>query len=113
MRPIRHSLPLTRQFLPPYWQFLPGKEKGRRREHRAFAASPAPPAGSPPRRAEALRLAEQRQDRLRRLIGDRQSLYAELLLDLQRLQRCAFVRHVGVDQLADTGGQRVGELLAE
>jgi len=31
-------------------------------------------------------LLEQRQDALRRLIGDRQGLDAQLLLDLQRLQ---------------------------
>ena len=38
-------------------------------------------------------LMEQRQDRLRRLIGDGQSLDAELLLDLQRLQRGTFLSH--------------------
>jgi hypothetical protein len=35
------------------------------------------------------RSAEQRQDRLRLLVGDRERLHAELLLDLQRLQRAA------------------------
>ena len=58
-------------------------------------------------------LAEQRQDRLRRLVGDRQSLDAKLLLDLQGLQRGAFLGHVGVDQVADAGRQRVGQLLGE
>src|SRR6201985_530291 len=71
-------------------------------------------AFAPPRNAPLERgLVEQRQDGLRRLVGDRQSLNAQLLLDLQRLQRRAFLRHVGVDQLADTGGQRVGQRLAE
>src|SRR6185312_14100076 len=56
---------------------------------------------------------EQRQDGLRRLVGDRESLNAELLLDLQGLQHGAFLRHVGVDQLAQTGGQRVGQLGGE
>ena len=72
------------------------------RKHRPF--------GKPPRKRILL---EQRQDGLRRLIGDRQSLDAQLLLDLQRLQPGAFLRHVGVHQVADTRVQGVGQFLAE
>src|SRR5690606_40335600 len=46
---------------------------------------------------------EQRQDDLRRLIGDRQRLRAQLLLNVQRLQARACARHVRTDQVADAG----------
>ncbi len=46
-------------------------------------------------------------------IGDRQSLHAKLLLDLQGLQHGAFRGHVGIDQVADAAVQRVGQLLHE
>src|SRR5690606_30182835 len=46
-------------------------------------------------------LAEERQDVLRRGVGDGERLDAELLLHLQRLQLGGLLFHVGVDQLAD------------
>src|SRR5260221_1638942 len=58
-------------------------------------------------------LAEERQHGARALVGDRQRLDAELLLGLQRLKVGAFGREVGVDQLPDAGGQRVGQALDE
>ena len=51
-----------------------------------------------------LGLAEQRENGLRRLIGDRQSLNAQLLANLQGLQLGAFLRQIGVNQVADTRG---------
>ena len=70
----------------------------------------APPFASP---LERVNYRNSDRMRLRRLVGDRQSLDAELLLDLQRLQLRAFLRHVGIDEIADTGGQRVGQFLGE
>src|ERR1700761_1305056 len=58
-------------------------------------------------------LAEQGENGLRRLIGDRQSLNAKLLTDLQGLQLGALLRHVRVDQVADALSQGVGQLLGE
>ncbi|VXB31087.1 hypothetical protein BREVUG8_110195 [Brevundimonas sp. G8] len=50
---------------------------------------------------------EERQDDLRRLVGDRQGLDAKLLLNLQGLKARAFLGQVGVHQIADAGLQRV------
>ena len=58
----------------------------------------------------ALAAAEQRQDDLRRLVGDRQGLSAELLLDLQRLQLGRFLGEVSVDQVADAVFNFIGQL---
>src|SRR3954469_4586530 len=58
-------------------------------------------------------LAEQGENGLRRLVGDGQRLDAQLLLDLQRLEMGTFLRHVGVDQVADALSQGVGQLLGE
>src|SRR6185312_10850781 len=74
-----------------------------------WGAGGARRSGPPPR----TRLAEERDDGLRRLVGDRQRLHAQLLLDLQRLEHRALVGHVGVDQVADAGGQRIGQLLGK
>ena len=49
---------------------------------------------------------------LRRLVGDRERLDAELLLGLQRGEPGRGLLHVGVDQRADAGLQRI-RLLAE
>src|SRR5690349_19352231 len=57
--------------------------------------------------------AEGRQDRLRRAVGDRQRLDAELLLDLQRLEAGRFLVHVGIDELADTAVDGVHQALRE
>src|SRR5690606_29490228 len=54
---------------------------------------PAPSLG-----LKNLAAAEQRQDDLRRLVGDRQRLRAQLLLDLQGGESRAFLGQVGVDQ---------------
>ena len=54
-------------------------------------------------------LPEQRQDRGRALVGDRQRLDAQLLLGLQGLQLGARLREVGVDQVANAVGEGVGE----
>src|SRR3569623_1525337 len=62
---------------------------------------------------EGFVLLEQRQDGLRRLIGDRQGLNAPLLLALQRLQLGAFLRLVRGDQGADARSQGIGQLLGE
>ena len=56
------------------------------------------------RRVGVLTAAEQLQHGLRRLIGDRQRLDAQLLLRLQRLEPGAFFREVGVDKIADAVG---------
>src|SRR5690606_3310560 len=49
-----------------------------------------------------LRLAaEQRQDVLVRRVGNRQSLNAELLLNLQGRQTCRFLAHVSIDERAN------------
>src|SRR5258707_3302065 len=56
-------------------------------------------------------LFEERQDDLRRLVGDRKRLGAELLLHLQGLQPRALPGQVRVDQIADAGRQLIGELL--
>src|SRR5690606_12922661 len=53
------------------------------------------------RRAPALAAAEQRQDDLRRLVGDRQRLRPELLLHLQGLKPGALLGQIGVDEVAD------------
>ena len=53
--------------------------------------------------AEELRSAlEQRQDHLRRLVGNRQGLYAKLLLGLQRRQLRAFLGEVSINEIANT-----------
>src|SRR5712691_13074574 len=70
-------------------------------------------AGVVPRAWRGSGLTEQGEDGARALVGDRESLNAKLLLGLQRLQRCALGRKVGVDQRADAGGQRVGQRLDE
>ena len=67
------------------------KERRGDAKHRPFSRSPL----------EGFVLLEQRQDGLRRLVRNRQGLHAQLLLDLQRLQLGAFLRHVRVDQVAD------------
>ena len=57
-----------------------------------------------PRGARSFRsrdLLEERQDALAVLVGDRQRLHAELLLNLERLQTGGLRVHVGVDELAD------------
>ena len=55
-------------------------------------------------------LAEERQDQRRRLVGDREGLRAQLLLDLQRLEAGAFFRQVSVDEVADALLDDVREL---
>ncbi|MPL60920.1 hypothetical protein SDC9_06484 [bioreactor metagenome] len=77
--------------------------------HRAALARKAGRLGAP-RRVSSL---EQREDVLRLLVRDRQRLDAELLLCLQRLQpgRCLF--HVGIDERADAGLHRIGQLRDE
>lgn len=57
-----------------------------------------------------MRLAEQAHDGLRRLVGDRQRLDAQLLLDLQRLELGAFLGQVRVDQVTDRAFDHVVEL---
>ena len=52
-------------------------------------------------------LAEERQDGLRRLVGDGERLDTQLLLDLQRLESCAFLGQVGIDQIANSLLQRI------
>src|ERR1700712_1058138 len=59
--------------------------------------------------AERVVLAEQRQDRLRRGVGDRQRLDSQLLLRLQGGQLARFFFHVGVNQLANTRGDGVAQ----
>src|SRR6185436_13525343 len=54
--------------------------------------------------------AEQRQDRLRVAVGDRQRLNAELLLDLKGLQTGRLLVHVGIDQCADALVDRVAQV---
>jgi hypothetical protein len=61
-------------------------------------------------RPDLTELAEERQDQRRRLVGDRESLRAELLLDLQRLEAGRFLRQVSVDEVADALFDGVGEL---
>ena len=58
-------------------------------------------------------LAEERQHDRRRRVGDRQSLRAQLLLHLQRLQAGRFLGEVGVDEVADTGFDRIRQLAQE
>jgi len=58
-------------------------------------------------RAFSPHLPEELQDRLSTRIGDTQRLHAELLLDLQGLQLGRFRVHVGIDEAADTGVNRV------
>ena len=74
------------------------------RRSRPGRAGPAP-AG--------VRLAEERQHVLRRLVGDRERLDAELLLGLQRGEAGRGLLHVRVDQRADAVLQRVGLLRQE
>src|SRR5205814_8393253 len=57
--------------------------------------------------------AEERNDRLRTAVGDRQRLDAELLLHLEGLQARRFLVHVGIDQSADALVDRVGEVRQE
>lgn len=75
-----------------------------------FAPALRWPAPGVTGRLPQLRLAEQRHDRLRRLVGDRQRLDTELLLDLEGLQLGAFLGEVGVDQITDRGLDDVAEL---
>jgi hypothetical protein len=58
-------------------------------------------------------LAEERQHDRRRRVGDRQGLRAQLLLNLQRLQAGRFLGEVSVDEVADTGFDRVRQLAQE
>jgi hypothetical protein len=44
-------------------------------------------------------LTEEGEDKLRRLVGDRERLGAQLLLDLQRLKTGAFLRKIRIDQV--------------
>ena len=60
-----------------------------------------------------LAAAEQRQDDLRRGVGDRQRLGAELLLHLQGLKARAFLGEVGVHQVADAGVEHIRQLADE
>src|SRR4051794_32988174 len=59
------------------------------------------------------RLAEEREDRARLLVGDRQRLDAELLLGLQRLEVGALLGEVGIDQGRHAGLEGRGQLLHE
>src|SRR6056297_3576714 len=69
--------------------------------------------GAPFRRPGSCRLSEERQDRLWRLVRDRERLGAELLLNLQRLQPRGGRFEIGIDQRADSRLERVGELRDE
>src|SRR5262249_39057718 len=53
------------------------------------------------------------QDALRRRVGDRERLHAQLLLDLQGAQAGRLFFHVRVDEAADAGGERVRQRLHE
>src|SRR5439155_18212106 len=88
------------------WRIHPRRQakKNRRQQSRRRCRSS---------RERGLGLAEQGEDGARALVGDRQRLNAELLLRLQSLQVGALGREVGVDELADTGRQRVGQGLDE
>src|SRR5581483_6273572 len=65
--------------------------------------SPPPPSG----------LSEQAEQDGRRLVGDRERLNAQLLLGLQRLEVRAFLRQVGVHEVADARVDRVLQALDE
>src|SRR6056297_3245467 len=58
-------------------------------------------------------VSEQRQDRLRRLIGDREGLRRQLLLHLKCLQPGGGLFHIGIDQGADARLHRVRHLADE
>src|ERR1700722_6223591 len=60
-----------------------------------------------PARFSADRLLEQAQQRLRRLVRQRQGLRAQLLTDLQRLQLRRFLRQIGIHQRADAAVQGI------
>src|SRR5260221_9674588 len=95
-----------------YDKYLINSMKVRRERRGAGGCPPAPRNVSlvkPFRRF----LTEQGEDGARTLVGDRQRLHAELLLGLQRLEVGALGREVGVDQLTDAAGQRVGQRLDE
>ncbi len=57
--------------------------------------------------------AEQPQDDLRPLVGDREGLDAQLLLDLQGLQPGALLGEIRINEGAETLGHRVGDGLGE
>src|SRR6478736_1436367 len=84
---------------------MPVSRACNRPAHSEIQAGRAPPGTRPAKNVAwtvlRLRLAEERQDRLRVAVGDRQRLDAELLLDLQSLEAGRFLVHVGVDELAD------------
>ena len=58
-------------------------------------------------------LPEERQQGLRRLVGDRHGLDRQLLLNLEGLQTGRGLFHVGVNQRADTGFERVRQVRDE
>ncbi len=58
-------------------------------------------------------LSEQAEQDRRRLVGDRQSLHTQLSLGLQRLQSCAFLAQIRIDQVTDAGLQRILQLAHE
>ena len=86
----------------------PGRAGGASRE-----ASDDRSAGAGRARPGRVLLAEERQHVLRRLVGDRERLDAELLLGLQRGEAGRGLLHVRVDQRADAVLQRVGLLRQE
>jgi len=57
-----------------------------------------------------IRLPEQRQKLLRCLVGDRQGLRTQLLLDLKGLKTRGCFFQISVDERADTGGEAVRQL---
>src|SRR6185295_15581571 len=59
------------------------------------------------------RLTEEAQQDRRGLVGDRERLDAQLLLGLQSLQASAFLRQVGVDEVAHAGVDGVLQLRDE
>lgn len=76
-----------------------------------MSASPRPRATSLPAGGDSCPgLAEQGHDGLGRLVGDRQGLDAELLLDLECLQLGALLGEVRVDQIADRGLDDIAQL---
>ncbi|KAI1692467.1 hypothetical protein Ddc_23592 [Ditylenchus destructor] len=58
-------------------------------------------------------LAEERQKRLRRLVGNRQRLHAQLLLNLKRLKISRLLGQVGINKVADTRRDHVVQVAVE
>ena len=57
--------------------------------------------------------AEELEDQLRVLVGDAERLDAELLLGLQCLQLGRGLVHIGIDERADAGCDRVAQIRRE